>query len=372
MIWAMDTFAVIPAPRGAGFVELTADDADLIELSRKPQGRVFRKQILHYGDLHYGGRTVKVDEDFVDTMILNFTNNVADIVQVPKAGPKNEHTEDPDRNIGEVIAIHKNAKGAYVDIDVRTDDADKMGKTLLGASALLHLDYKDTKTDKHVGPTLLHTAITNRPYVTELDGFEELIAASAQGADDIEMVVLTATPTTEEPMTYDEWVAAGKADHNIDVPSLIAARDEGIQLSNAVTTTFAETGLIALSAGESATTADAIAAVKGAGEKIVELTATIDTQLQEAALSAATADVQELIDAGRILPKDKDGYVELKLSKPDIFDKIVSEKPLVELSREDGLTPNNDQAQVSAVDAEVIRLSQLAHDKLDAPVAVAS
>lgn len=368
----MDTFAVIPAPRGAGFVELSADDPSLVELSRKPSGRVFRKQILKYGPLHYGGQTFNIDEKFVDTLVANFSNNVCDIVQVPKAGPKNEHTEDPDRNVGEVIALHKTDKGAYVDIDVRTEDAEKVGKTLLGASAMLHMDYTDTRTNQRVGPTLLHTAITNRPYVTELDGFEEIIAASATGADDIQTVVLTATPTEEVPMTYDEWVAAGKADHNVDVPSLLAKAEEGVKLSNAVRDKLTEHGLIQLSAGSDASQDDLIGAVEGAANQIAELSNTIETQRAAAARAAAEGSVQELIDAGRILPKDKDAHVELKLSNPELFDKIVPEKPLIELSREDGIVPTDNAGQETLVQTEVARLSNLAKDKLDAPVVVAS
>lgn len=367
----METFAVVPSPRGEGFVELSANDPELVELSRKPQGRVFRKQILHYGDLNYGGRVVKIDEPFVDTLIANFTNNVADIVQVPKAGPKNEHTEDPDRNIGEVIAIHKNKKGAYVDIDVRTDDADKMGKTLLGASAMLHMNYTDTRTAKQVGPTLLHTAITNRPYVTELDGFEEIIAASAEGVDDIEMVVLTAD--TEEqgeemPLTREEHIAALKADHNIDVDALQARAEQGVALSNAVRDKLTEHGLIQLSAGADATQDDLLGAVDTAAEKIVELSNTIDEQRNEALRLSAESAVQELVEAGRVLPKDKESFVELKLSNPELFEKIVPEKPLIELSREDGMEPT-DQGPANAVEAEIARLSNIAKDKLDAPIA---
>ena len=370
----METFAVVPSPRGEGFVELSADDNDLVELSRKPQGRVFRKQILHYGDLHYGGRTVKVDEPFVDTLIANFTNNVADIVQVPKAGPKNEHTEDPDRNIGEVIAIHKNEKGAYVDIDVRTDDADKMGKTLLGASAMLHMDYTDTRTDKRVGPTLLHTAITNRPYVTELDGFEEIIAASAEGADSIQMVVLTAASDEQGddmPLTREEHIAALKADHNLDVEALITRAEEGVALSNAVRDKLTEHGLIELSAGSEASQADLVGAVETAAGRIVELSNTIEAQREESLRLSAETAVQELVDAGRILPKDKESYVELKLSNEALFDKIVPEKPIIELSREDGTEPT-DQGPAKAVEDEVTRLSNVAKDKLDAPITLAA
>lgn len=94
----MTGYVIVPPEKGAGFVELSGSN----------KGRVFEKHILSYGDLHYpgvkGGK-VKVDDAFADTLIANFTNKVCDIVQVPKAGAGNEHTEDPDRNIGEVIGL---------------------------------------------------------------------------------------------------------------------------------------------------------------------------------------------------------------------------------------------------------------------------
>jgi hypothetical protein len=223
------------------------------------------------------------------------------------------------------------------------------------------MDYKDTRTNKRVGPTLLHTAITNRPYVTELDGFEEIIAASAPGADNIQTVVLTsATPIQEEAMTYAEWVAQGKAEFQTDVEALKLSAAQSVQLSNAVRDNLTEHGLIQLSAGEDASPADAIAAVKGAGEKIVELSGTIDTMRTEALRLSADSEVQELVDAGRVLPKDKESYVELKLSNPDLFDKIVPEKPLVELSREAGVEGDDDASKKKTVDDELTRLSKVA------------
>ncbi len=369
----MDTFAVIPSPRGQGFVELSAEDADLVELSRKPTGRVFRKQILEFGPLHYGGQVVNIDDKFIDTMVANFSAGYCDIVQAPKAGPKNEHTEAPESNLGEVIALHKTKKGLYADIDVRIpEDAEKMGKTYLGASAMLHMDYTDTKTDTKVGPTLLHTAITNRPYVTGLEGYEEIIAASAPGGDEYETVVLT-TPTQEVlPMTLEEWVAAGKADHNIDVTALQAKAAEGVKLSNAVVSNLTEHGLIQLSAGSEAGPSEVVGMVQAAGAKIVELTSTIDAAREREAVKDAESAVDELVAAGRILPAARDAHVKLKLTVPaEIFDGVVPEKPLVTLSHEEGEI-TGDPAHETAVEAEIARLSQVAHDKLDAPILVGS
>jgi hypothetical protein len=361
----LDGFAIVPPEKGDGFVEL----------SRSRQGRVFRKQILHYGDLLYpgvkGGK-VKVDEAFADKLIANFSNKVADIVQVPKAGSNNEHTEDPDRNIGEVVNVLKTDKGVYVDMDVRTDDADKIGKTLLGASAMLHLNYTDTKTGQKVGPTLLHTAITNRPYVTELEDFEELARLSAPGADSTyQMVVLTPTDIQKETKmaTLDELLAELKSDHDIDVAALqakAADADKALALSSKIQEELVGTGLLKLSNTEETVDADTlIGAVAEAGNKIVELSSKVDTLVEDAAKKEAVTEVEKLVLSGYILPKNKNAMIQLRQDNEDLFKQLVPEKPVVKLSVEEGQEPS-DESHQETVDAEIARLTAVASEKTSA------
>lgn len=361
----MDQFAIIPGPRGDRFVEL----------SRSKQGRVFRKQILHYGDLIYpgvaGGR-VKVDDTFADTLIANFTAGVADIVQVPKVGENNQHTEDPDRNIGEVVAVSKNDKGVYVDIDVRTDDADKIGRTLLGASAMLHLDYTDTHTGKKVGPTLLHTAITNRPYVTNLEGFEEVIAASASGSDiNTQVLVLSPANNEETFMTREEMLAALKDEHGIDVADLqvkAGAADKAVELSNKIQEQLVTTGLLKLSNSEEVDADTLIGAVAEAGNRIIELSGKVDSLIEDAAKKAAAAEVEALVLSGHIPPRDKEAMTELRLSNADLFKRLVPDAPVIKLSHEKGSDAVDEASDKATVEAEVLRLSALAAEKLSVSV----
>lgn len=350
----IDGFAIVPPEKGDGFVEL----------SRSQTGRVFRKQILHYGDLHYpGAGTVKVDEAFADKLIANFTNRVADIVQVPLAGANNEHTEDPTRNIGEVIAVRKGDKGIYVDMDIRKG-ADDIGKTLLGSSAMLHLNYTDTKSGQKVGPTLLHNCITNRPFVTNLEDFEEVLQMSAPGVDitnQDQIVVLTAAPQTKEKemATLDELFASLKSDHGIDVPALqakAADADAAVALSNKIQEELVGTGLLKLSAGQEADADTLIGAVAEAGSQIVALTGKVDSLIEVAAKKDATAAVEKLVLTGYILPKDKDAMLELRLSNAELFDKLVPEKPVIKLSSEDGFEPTDDSHK-ETVETEIARLT---------------
>lgn len=331
----MDGFAIVPP----------GQDADgYVELSRSAKGRVFRKQILEYGDLIYpgvqGGK-VHIDDEFADKLIANFSNKVCDIVQVPKAGANNEHTEDPDRNIGEVIGLTKKNGKIYADIDVRTDDADKLGKTLLGASAMMHLNYRHTKTGKPAGPTLLHVAVTNRPYVTELEDFEEILAASADGirGDAVLLTADTSTNTKGKKMaTLDELFAELKADHNIDVPALqekAAGVDAALKLSNEIQEKLTDNGLLKLSNGETATADELVGAVAEAGTKLVELSNRIDSMEEDSRKKDAESRIDSLVRSGHILPAKRDAHLKILLSNPEDFDALIPEKPLVKLSVND-------------------------------------
>jgi hypothetical protein len=353
--------AIVPPVRGEGFVEL----------ARSRKGRVFEKQILNYGDLLYpgvkGGK-VHIDDEWADKLITNFSNGVCDIVQVPKAGPNNEHTEDPDRNIGEVIGLVKRNGKIYAHLDARdAEAAEKLGKTLLGASAMLHLDYTDTKTGSKVGPTLLHVAVTNRPYITGLEDFEEVLAASADGSGE-EVVMLTATDNQEgSVMTLEELLAELKSEHGIDVAELQTKAEQSemaAALSNKIETELGTAGVLTLSNGEKATADELINAIGEAGQKIVSLSSRVDELVEKGAKDAAASRVEGLVRSGHILPKNKDAQIELLLSNSDLFEKLLPEKPLVKLSNneedgEAGFHVEDDQ-QKQTVEAEVARLTQVA------------
>lgn len=347
--------AIVPPFKGDGFVEL----------ARSRKGRVFEKQILRYGDLLYpgvkGGK-VHIDDKWADTLIANFSNGVCDIVQVPKADKHNDHTEDPDRNIGEVIGLAKRDGKIYAQIDARSEaDADKLGKTLLGASAMMHLDYKDTRTGEKVGPTLLHVAVTNRPYVVELEDFDELLAASADGTSDAVFLTASNHEENEMPKTLDELFAELKADHNIDVPALqekATHAESALTLSNKIQEELVGTGLLKLSNGEEATADVLIGAIAEAGDQLTKLSNRVDSLIEEGSKKEATAEVEKLVLSGHILTKDKDAMTELRLSNPDLFTKLVPEKPVVALSQERG----RDEVESDAKNAqtEIDRLADIA------------
>ena len=133
----------------------------------------------------------------------NFDAGVCDIVQVPLANDKNEHSEDPLKNAGEVIGVEREGSKVYDLIDIRDPEiAQRIAdKRILGASAFLSLDYTDTSSGQKAGPALLHHCLTNRPYVTGLDDYEEVIAASAAGAGEVLVLAQEETAPVKEDVT---------------------------------------------------------------------------------------------------------------------------------------------------------------------------
>lgn len=345
----MSDFVIVPGPK-----------SDFVELSRSAKGHLFRKHILSKGTLNYNGKHIPIDDKFFATMEKNFADGVCPIVQVPVVGDDNMHTEDPFRNIGEVVRLEHSGSKLYAVLDARDEKAaEKIGKTLLGASAMFSMDYTDTRSDKKVGPTLLHVAVTNRPHVVELDDFEDLIAASAESSGEN----ITLTSLKENPVTLDELLEELKNEHGIDVPELQTKAEQveqAVALSAQLTSTLDklnESGIVALSNKDGAVSNDDIvAAVAQLGEKNVELSAKVDTLVEDQKKNKAEVRVDELVKDGFILPAKRDAYLAILLSNAEQFEALIPDKPLVALSAETLVTPEDEQ-QNKSVEEEILRLT---------------
>lgn len=380
---------IAPSP-DADWTEVT----ETVELARAKQGRVFRKHILNFGELLHPvtGSKIQIDKSFADTLKKNFDEGVCDIVQVPMANDKNEHVENPGANLGEVLGvdIDEQAGKVYALVDARKS-ADDFGKTLLGASAFMHLNYKNTKTGQKVGPALLHVAVTNRPYVTGLDPYEEIVAASAEYEGEPALLQMSATSELEEaavPRTLDEILAELKAEHNLDVSALQeqltvaqAGKTEAeTALSNAQTELAAKPDIDELATRVKEALVGTEAAVKlsgSEGEIDVDTVVTAvgalvqeNVKLSNSAVQAVEriaalekrnveTEIDALVGEGRILPAKRDAMLNLALSNREIFDTLLPEEPLVKLSVENGVAPRAEEhnKQEVDVDAELARLT---------------
>lgn len=371
-------------------------EVDEVRLSRKTkQGRVFEKHILNFGDLIHPvtGQKIKIDKAFADTLVKNFDEGYCDIVQVPLANDQNQHVENPGANLGEVLGLRVDdaAGKVYAQVDARKQ-ADDFGKTLLGASAFMHLNYKDTKTGQRVGPTLLHVAVTNRPYVTGLDPYQEIVAASSEYDGEPALLEMSATTDQEEaavPRTLQDILAELKADHNLDVESLqtalsaaeakasetevalstaqeeLAAKPDLDELVDKVRAALSGTGVAdetKLSAGGDVTADDIVSAVATLAQDNVKLTsANEETSKRVAALEKrhVETEIDGYIAEGKILPAKREVFLTMALTNREMFDQVLPDEPLVKLGNEQGSGPSAEAHQTQEVDieAEIARLT---------------
>lgn len=369
-----------------GLASIPAPSGDYVELARTKQGRLYKKQLLHVGDSFVHptspGSKITVTPQMAQSIKKNFEDSICDIVQVPLVDDNNRHVEAPDRNIGEVVGVEVTDTGVYALIDDRrtakkVEEQGELGKTLIGASAMLHLNYTDTRTGKRVGPTLLHAAVTNRPYITNLEGYEEIIAASADTAGDEPVFFTPAPDNKENPMDLDELLATLSADHGIDVvalqsevatlsakveeleaagPAEAAPADGGAELLAAFSAVLNETGAVQLSATDLSVedVAQAVVELAANNATLAEKVSEMSEENDSLKLSAATAEVEAHVRAGRILPTQKDAMIELKIEKPATYEALLPANPVVSLS-EDGVT-THDEPKAEEAD-EITRLS---------------
>jgi len=380
---------IIPASSGAdGYVELAH--------SRNVQGRVFRKHILDLGTLIHPktGEKLQLDEAFYDKLKANFDSGVCPVVQIPLADAQNRHSEDPARNLGEVVGLERDGSKVYAVMDIRDPDAaGKMGKTLLGASAFLNLDYKDTSSGRRVGPALLHACVTNRPYVTGLDDYEEVVAASADGSGETEILLSETVPapgadepshqygddpgdpqqpiespevplTEEEPPvpTKDELIAQLKAEHGIDVAALqasAAAAPDTAQLTAALTAALRQAPGVQLSAPAGDASELSLSDVVGAVAELAGQNQAYGSRVVALERQRAESEIDAYIGQGRVLPKQRSAFVDLALTNRDMLDTLLPEEPVVALNAQEGVggMPQGEASHAADIDAELLRLT---------------
>ena len=354
-----DLYAIAPAPRNSEeFVRLSGAGA------KYP---VFKKHILNIGSFMYQGRKINIDEDFYNLMEKNFRDGVCDTVSVPKVDKNNQHVEDPDLNIGKVIGLSREGNKIYARFEVRDPEAvPKIGTKYLGASALFATNYTDTHTGKKVpGPTLLHMAVTNRPHLTHLDEYESVLLSRVDDSRG-KAVILTATDKETNTMDLDELFTALKVDHGIDVPALQSRLadaetqvESAVALSGQIVRDLVDADFVALSADADPTYDEVKAAIDGAREEIVRLSAQIAEINEETALNEASAKVQKLIDDAFITEDKREIYVKLAMTDPETYEALVPAEALVALSAESGTSEDTAPPALSeneAADAELERI----------------
>jgi hypothetical protein len=350
---------------------------EFVSLANTGVKRVFRKQILpmngsfvHPND---PSQKITIDTKFAQALVQNFRDGICDTVQFPLVDEKNRHVEDPTRNLGQVVDLSYDDKGVWATIEVRKTPED-IGTTILGASAMMNLNYSDTATGRKVGPTLLHVAATNRPYLTKLAPYEEIALSNANADTEEELVLLTPDNLSETEMNLPEMLKVLKDTHNIDVEALQATAAAAEAAANP-----AEEIVAALSGVIKAANSDDFVALSADNEKpslsevadgVVALTRSVISLREEnVELSAkvkaadeaqAETDVDAAIREGKILPKQREAFIELRLSNSEMYERLVPDTAVVSLS-EDGVTSHEQTPNepLEEANAEVARLAEV-------------
>lgn len=160
----------------SGLIQFAADDAQKASFN----GSVYRKQLAKYGEWvnpEYpylsSNPIMTLDETWGNKIIENFNNNV---LGSPVPVPLN-HTNDVKENTGHVQSLESiPGDGLYGNLLIADEDTvqklDK--KVIFDVSISFDWNHKRTDDGKSYGPTLLHVALVNNPYLIEMNSFEKV------------------------------------------------------------------------------------------------------------------------------------------------------------------------------------------------------
>jgi len=134
-------------------------------------GDTFRKQVLKFGKWYHWDAekgVLEITKDLVGKIVDNFKEKVIENVSVPLT-----HTNDPSKNTGNVVDLIQTDKGLDAIIEVKDKTIAKKIKDGLikCVSASIDPNYLVKTSNKFVGPTMLHAALVQEPYIKGMQGF---------------------------------------------------------------------------------------------------------------------------------------------------------------------------------------------------------
>ena len=165
-------------------------------------------------------------------------------------------------------------------------------------------------------------------------------------------------PETQAEPSLEDLLLTLKTKHNIDVAALQAKTtetDNQAKLSQTIVDALTQAGIVKLSnTDEDKPSTETVAT---AVQELATNNVTLTNRLKNLEKRDAEHAVDALISEGRILPAERDARVELKLSHPEMFDKLVPANPIVKLSNEVGVNKPQAKEHELDVEAEIARLT---------------
>ena len=159
---------------------LQPDDSQAVRYAKKAgeyaeaKGTLFKKRIINFGeyaDQWFPEYFLHLDkEEWGGQVLQNFADSTVGKVYVPSS-----HTDDPDKNRGQVLDMYLSADGAGIDaiIDVRDPETvEKIDGGLIWDVSIGFTMNWITKEGEEKGAAIYHVALVNNPYIEDMTPFE--------------------------------------------------------------------------------------------------------------------------------------------------------------------------------------------------------
>lgn len=145
------------------------------------KGKLYKKRIINFGeyaDQWFPEYFLHLDEAWGESVLQNFKDGTVGRVYVPAS-----HTDDPDKNRGEVIDMFLSDDGAGIDaiLDIRDEETvEKIEADLIWDVSIGFTMNWITKEGDEKGPAIYHVALVNNPYIEDMTPFEAFAKVTAE------------------------------------------------------------------------------------------------------------------------------------------------------------------------------------------------
>jgi hypothetical protein len=147
--------------------------------------RLFRKRVLPVDSIQYQGRQIDFTRDYLNKMVNAFNEGAYDNVPLQFADASNNHTNDPDRYRGDVVAMSLEDDGLYVTVSATPEGAKVLeANNKLGISARIITEY-DRADGKHYPAAIQHVLATHDPRIPGLGPWSTVENLSNDDESDI-------------------------------------------------------------------------------------------------------------------------------------------------------------------------------------------
>lgn len=161
--------------------------------------RVFRKQILKFGEIDYKGRRfINFDKKYVDDVITAFRDGAFDTVPFVLADTNNKHTKDPERARGEILDLEATEHGLDAIIKVDNPETAKLidNNPKFGVSVSVREEFQRAD-GKNYDRALAHVLGTFEPIVTGMSPWQS-VDASVEDEKVVDLTTVNLSGTEKE------------------------------------------------------------------------------------------------------------------------------------------------------------------------------